>query len=317
MAIYAEISHKSISASATHRKLDLSASLVPALGNQISFSKLVGAANWRNLYLFDVHVNAERTVFPFFDLFDIQDSTAIDFGKVDTDQFGFESSTVFSTTKTASDSTSMLDDLVIGLSKSSLDLFSLSEQQEISTGKNLSESIGLSESIETLLTYRRSFSENTSLLESASVHLTRPESDSFGFSDSHAAYSLKVIAESLSVTDVPVFNVSTFADSVTSLTDNSIISRDPYNFIFSESDGVRSVTGSPTDTVGISESITGFAVTKSLQDYYGLDDFSQVDKSTTGVKTNIVGITDVFELEHLVAVATLNSSLVGNMVLNG
>lgn len=317
MAIYAEISHKSISASVTHRKLDLSASLVPALGNQISFSKLVGAANWRNLYLFDVHVNAERTVFPLFDLFDIQESTTIDFSKVDTDQFGFESSTVFSATKTASDPTSMLDVASFDVTKVAAELVSLSEAQVFSLDKSLSESVGLSESIETLLTYRRSFSEDTSLLESASLHLTRPESDSFGFSDSHAAYSLKVIAESLSVTDVPVFNVSTFADSVTSLTDNSIISRDPYNFIFSESDGVRSVTGSPTDTVGISESITGFAVTKSLQDYYGLDDFSQVDKSTTGVKTNIVGIVDVFEFEHLVAVATLNSSLVGNMVLNG
>ena len=62
MAIYAEISHKSISVSVTHRKLDLSASLVPALDNQISFSKLVGAANWRNLYLFDVHVNAQRAM---------------------------------------------------------------------------------------------------------------------------------------------------------------------------------------------------------------------------------------------------------------
>jgi len=316
MAIYAEISHKSIKASVTHRKLDLSASLVPALGNQISFSKLVGAANWRNLYLFDVHVNAERTVFPFFDLFEIQESTTIDFSKVDADQFGFESSTVFSTTKAASDSTGMLEAASFDVTKVAAELVSLSEAQVFSLDKSFSDSVGFSENVYTLLTYIRSFSHSTSLSDLAALTTTKGLSDNLGFSDSQTFSVGAALSDSSPLSDAMAFGVGTFADSSMSFTDEQVISRNPYNFVFSESGGVLSVTGAPTDTFGVTDSITSVAISTVLQDYYTLDDFAQVEKDVTGVKGNVVGITEVIELDHMITSGLLNKSLVGNMVLN-
>lgn len=316
MAIYAEISHKSIKASVTHRKLDLSASLVPALGNQISFSKLVGAANWRKLYLFDVHVNATRTVFPFYDLFDVQDSTTIDFSKVDTDQFGFESSAAFSTTKIASDSTSVLEAASFDVTKVAAELVSLSEAQVFSLDKSLSETVGFSENVETLLTYIRSFSHSTSFSDITTLATTKGLSESLGFSESQTFSVGAELADSSSLSDAMTFDVGAFADSSVSFTDQQVISRSPYNFVFSESGGVLSVTGAPTDTFGVTDSITSVAISAVLQDYYTLDDFAQVEKDVTGVKSNVVGMTEVIELDHMITSALLNKSLVGNMVLN-
>ena len=74
MAIKATVSFKTIQATVSHRKLSLDASLVPELGNQISFSKLTAVANWKNLYLHDVHVNAERTIYTFNDQYSLADS---------------------------------------------------------------------------------------------------------------------------------------------------------------------------------------------------------------------------------------------------
>jgi hypothetical protein len=316
MAIYAEISHKSIRASVTHRKLDLSASLVPALGNQISFSKLVGTANWRNLYMFDVHVNAERTIFPLYDLFEIQESTIIDFSKVNADQFGFVSSPVFSTTKAASDSTSMLDVASFDVTKVAAELVSLSEAQVFSLDKSLSDSVGFSENVQTLLTYIRSFSHSTSLSDLATLATTKGLSDSLGFSESQTFSVGAELSDSASLSDAMAFDVGAFADSSVSFTDQQLISRDPYNFVFSESGGVLSVTGAPTDTFGVTDSITNVAISAVLQDYYTLDDFAQVEKDVTGVKGNVVGMTEVIEFDHMITSGLLNKSLVGNMVLN-
>ena len=316
MAIHAEISHKSIRASVTHRKLDLSASLVPALGNQISFSKLVGAANWRNLYLFDVHVNAERTVYPLLDLIEIQESTTFDFGKVDADQFGFESSAVFATTKPFGDSTSMLDVTSFDVIKVAAELVSLSEAQVFSLDKSLSDSVGFSENFYTLLTYIRSFSHSTSLSDLTTLATTKGLSDSLGFSDSQTFSVGAALSDSASFSDAMTFDVGAFADSSMSFTDQQVISRSPYNFVFSESGGVLSVTGAPTDTFGVTDSITSVSISAVLQDYYTLDDFAQVEKDVTGVKSNVVGMTEVIEFDHMITSGLLNKSLVGNMVLN-
>jgi hypothetical protein len=227
MAIFASIRHKSIRASAVHRKMDLSATSV----------------NWRNLFLFDVHANAERTIFPLSDEFGFFDAPAFLFGKVVADQFGMHSNPpVFDFTKTSSDQTTLTDALTTEVVKSATDA--------------------------TLLSDAATFS------------------------------SIKVSQSDFALSDQPV------------------MTRQPYNFTFTEVSGVVTVTGEPTDSFGFSDSITGFTVNAVLQDYYTLDDFSQVDKDVTGVKTNIVGMTDVIELDHMITSALLNKALVGNMLLN-
>ena len=66
-------------------------------------------------------------------------------------------------------------------------------------------------------------------------------------------------------------------------------------FTFTQSGDVVTVTGVPEDTFGFSDSNV-FNVNKDLQDTFTLDDFSQVDKHTTGVKTNVYQLTDILSL---------------------
>jgi len=227
MAIFASIRHKSLRASSAHRKMDLSATSV----------------NWQNLFLFDVHVNAEKTIIPINDQFGFFDAPTFLFSKVVADQFSMHSNPpVFDFIKTSSDQTTLTDALTTDVVKSATDA--------------------------TLL------------------------SDAVTFS------SIKVSQSDFALADQPV------------------MTRQPYNFIFTEVSGVVTVTGEPTDSFGFSDSITGFTINTVLQDYYTLDDFSQVDKDVIGVKTNIVGLTDVIELDHMITSALLNKALVGNMVLN-
>ena len=201
------------------------------------------SVNWQNLFLFDVHVNAEKTIIPINDEFGFFDAPTFLFSKVVADQFSMHSNPpVFDFIKTSSDQTTLTDALTTDVVKSATDA--------------------------TLL------------------------SDAVTFS------SIKVSQSDFALADQPV------------------MTRQPYNFIFTEVSGVVTVTGEPTDSFVFSDSITGFTVNTVLQDYYTLDDFSQVDKDVIGVKTNIVGMTDVIELDHMITSALLNKALVGNMVLN-
>jgi len=201
------------------------------------------SVNWQNLFLFDVHVNAEKTIIPINDEFGFFDAPTFLFSKVVADQFSMHSNPpVFDFIKTSSDQTTLTDALTTDVVKSATDA--------------------------TLL------------------------SDAVTFS------SIKVSQSDFALADQPV------------------MTRQPYNFIFTEVAGVVTVTGEPTDSFGFSDSITGFTINTVLQDYYTLDDFSQVDKDVIGVKTNIVGLTDVIELDHMITSALLNKALVGNMVLN-
>lgn len=199
--------------------------------------------NWRNLYLFDVHVNAERTVFPLNDEFGFFDSPTMLFSKALVDQFELESNApVFNFVKASSDATSLLDTL--------------------------------------------------------STDVT------------------KALSDATLLVDAPAFSVNRTSQSNFAMSDNTVMTRQPHNFVFTESSGVVTVTGAPTDNVGVTDNITGFDINTVLQDYYTLDDFAQVEKDVSGVKTNVVGITDTIELDHMITSALLNKAIVGNMLLN-
>jgi hypothetical protein len=221
MAIFAQVRYKSIKASVIHRKLDLSASLIPELGNQIYFSKLVGVANWQNLYLHDVHVNAERTIY----LLD--------------DAYAFLDSAVFVVDKGLSDS------------------FGFSSQAAFTVGKQLT--------------------DTTSLSDLARFDAGKAASDDFSFLDGVA------------------FGVNAERQSSFTTLDQLTVTRQPYNFVFSQSGDVVTVTGEPDDSFTFADGINSFSVSKSLQDFFALDDFAQINKDVEGVKSNVFGLTESLE----------------------
>tara|TARA_R100000951_G_C2632679_1_gene178220 strand:- start:189 stop:1097 length:909 start_codon:yes stop_codon:yes gene_type:complete len=301
MAIFAKIHHKSISASAVHRKMDSSTSIV----------------NWQRLFLHDVHVNPEATIYPLVDLFEVLESTAISFGKLSIDQFGLHTSDpVFAVNKARSDSTSLVESLSTHPNKGASDTLSLSDDQVLAVGKTAEDSFGFTEDVHKLLTYIRSFDDSNLMVDSAAIDIIKPRDDSFGFSDAAATHPNKALSHSTSLSDSPLFDVSTAYQSSTTFSEQTVMTRQPFNFVFTEASGVVTVTGEPTDSSPITESITSFSVSAALQDYFALDDFAQIEKDVEGVKSNVIGMTDSIEFEHQITGALLNKSLVGRMVLN-
>jgi len=301
MAIFAKIHYKSISASAIHRKMDATTSIV----------------NWQKLFLHDVHVNPEATIYPLADIFEILESTAISFGKASIDQFGLHANDpVFAVNKARSDSTSLVESLSTHPNKGESDTFSLPDDQVIAVGKVVADSFGFSEDVHKLLTYIRSFDDSNSMVDSAALSVTTPRADDFGFSDAAATHPNKGLSDSASFLDSQFFGVGAAYESSTTLSEQTVMTRQPFNFVFTETAGVVTVTGEPTDNTPMTDSITSFDVSAALQDFFTLDDFAQIDKDVEGVKSNVFGMTDAIEFEHQITGALLNQSLVGRMVPN-
>lgn len=301
MAIFAKVSHKSIAASTVHRRLDSSTTVI----------------NWQQLFLHDVHVNPEATVYPLSDIFEVTESTAILFEKVSTDQFGMvESDPVFHFEKVSSDTTTLTEALVAHPNKGASDAFTFADSHVASVGKPLTDSFGFTENVHKLLTYIRSFDDSTAIIEQTAIDVSKPRSDSFGFGDFAATHPNKGLSHSTSMADSQTFDVATAYQSSTAMTEQTVMTRQPFNFVFTEASGVVTVTGEPDDSVSMTESITSFDVSAALQDYFALDDFAQVDKDVEGVKSNVFGMIDAIEFEHQITGALLNKSLVGRMVLN-
>jgi len=317
MAIRASVSFKSIVASASHRKLDLNASLLPSLGNQVYFTKMVGVAHWKNLVLDDIHVNAYRSVFSFADSFSFSDSQQLSVDKGVTDAVTLGSlDPVFSVGSGRSDNLNIIDFTIASIGKNLTNNVSFNEAQTFVTGKGINDTLGFSESVHTLLTYIRSFSHAVPMTDSLSLQSGKTATDSITLPDTVALAPNKGLADSSSISDAPAITTSKFLSHPIYLYGSLVATRQPYNFIFSETAGVVSVTGEPTDSLSFSDETPAFNVVTSLQDYFALDDFAQVDKDTVGVKVNVIGLSDQIEFDHIATSSLLNNALIGNMVLN-
>lgn len=317
MAIRATVSFRSVHATATHRNLSIDASLVPALGNQVSFQKLVAVANWKNLYLHDVHVNAERTIYLFDDQFAFNDAAVFAVTKSVSDQVGFLSADpVFVVGKVLSDDFSFSDFARTHAGKVEQDSVSLLDVNTFSVGKLASDNFSFTENVHTLLTFIRQFNSPVSVVDAHTVSFGKATSDNFNFADETTTHPNKGIFDTQSFSESQTFNVGKGILEPAFILDNLTITRQPNNFVFNELSGVVTVTGEPSDSLTVSEDISSFVVSKTLQDFFTLDDFAQIDKNVEGVKTNVIGLTETLEFDHLITSSVLNKSLMGNMVLN-
>ena len=317
MAIRASISFKSIVASASHRKLDLNASLLPSLGNQIYFTKMVGVAHWKNLVLDDIHVNAYRSVFFYADSFSFLESQQFSVNKGIADGLTLGSpDPIFSVSSVKSDNLNIIDSTTASFGKNLANTVSFNEVQTFVTGKVISDTLGFSDSVHTLLTYIRSFSHAVPMTDSLSLQSGKTATDSITLPDTVALSQNKGLSDSASISDAPAITTSKPLSHPIYLYGSLVATRQPYNFTFSDSGSAVTVTGAPTDTVSVADSAPAFNAETTIQDYFTLDDFAQVNKDTTGVKVNVVGLTDVISYDHVVSSALLNRALLGNMVLN-
>ena len=317
MAIRAYVNFKSIVASASHRKLDLNASLLPALGNQVYFTKMFGVANFRSIFLDDIRVNVERTIFFFTSDLSFSDIQQISATKNIIEPLGLLSADPeFNIGKGISNTLNLNDFLRTGVGKGISDSVTLSEGQVFSSIKAVSDSIAFSESVSTLLTFIRGFASFTTMVESVSFDSGKNAVNQINFSEETTTHPSLGKADSVSLIDTHATEVGKLNLEDIPFLDGVVIARQPFNFVFTETSGVVTVTGEPTDAFGFTSGAPIFSIETTLQDFFALDDFAQVDKDTVGVKVNVIGLSDQIEFDHTVTSSLLNNALIGNMVLN-
>lgn len=322
MPITAIVKVRSLTASVNYRRLNLSASLLPELGNQISFRKVTGVVNWKNLYLHDVHVNVERTIYTFADELGFSDSAILLPNKGLGDSLGFLSvDPLFTVGKQLSDLVNIVDSTSQHPNKGVNDPVNLSEAMVFAPVAGRFDSIGFVENVDTLLTFIRTFTsagnDSHTMLDALSMEPNKALDDSFQFSDLASTEPNKGVTDTATLSDSAALNSGlSQQDSVFGL-DLLSVTRQPYNFVFNELNGVVTVTGEPDDSFAMAEEPVIFGASIALQDYYTLDDFAQVDKSVSGVKSNVVSMNESLAFEHYVTGSLLNQSLLGAMVLNG
>jgi len=303
MAIFAQVRHKSIKASVIHRKLDLSASLIPEIGNQIYFSKLVGVANWQNLYLHDVHVNAERTIYVLNDSYAFLDAAVLAVDKSLNDSFGFLSEPpVFTVDKQVSDTFYFSDVTTSHANKGLTDLTAFADSQVFDVNAERQSVFGFGDAASYHPT--KGLIDLVTFSDPQSFDVNRADQSSIAFSESLSSHPNKGADDLFEFSDEQVFGVTARRQSAFAPLDQLTVTRQPYNFVFSQVGDVVTVTGEPDDAFGFADGIRSFSASKSLQDFFALDDFAQINKAVEGVKGNVFGLTEHLESSFVKAIET-------------
>lgn len=311
MAIYASVRYRSLKAGVTHQKLQLSASVRKAavavsqqnvvaeissrqMSAAFSFVKLMALSNWQKLYLHDVHVNAERTIYFFSDSLDFVDAPVMAVGKGLSDQFGFVSdSATLNFGKALQSTLPLIDSTRLSVGATAFDAALFADSQYFDVGKGIADAVSFTENVHTLLTFIRQFSSLVGMAEAISVATNKPQDDNFGFSDLAANHPNKEVSGStVSFADTQTFHANAGPLSGFATFDQMVLTRQPFNFVFTPVGATTSVTGELEDSFGFADTLA-FSGSIGLQDFFALDDFAQVNKDVDGVKNNFLGLSDV------------------------
>ena len=151
------------------------------------------------------------------------------------------------------------------------DSYSFTDQVSMSFGTGVTDAVSFSDQINNIL-FGKGTTSTQSIIDNAILGTGKTRSETIGFTDSEVLSIGKNPSDSLSV-----------AESITE------IERGDFNYTFEGA--ATSVSGSQTSTVGFSDA-PAFSVSATLQSIFTLDDFSQVDKHASGVKTNVYSLSD-------------------------
>lgn len=308
MAIFAEVKHRRVNATVSYRQLVSSASLEKAsihvhttksfaltnyqeLTAFINYQHLYANTNWQRLLLANVKVNAERTIYTFADNYSFTDQATLQVQPNYSDSFGVSDSiNSFAVAKGLSDNQEFSDTAILNIGKAPTDDFTFSDAiNNFGVGKGLSDSQSFQDT--QAFAVEASLSDSFSWQDDAVVSVSTSTSDTFSLTDTPVFTQTKVKTSSTTMQDSVIRGVDrdvtdslTFEDSIGAV-------RNPYSFTFVFGDDSISVSGYPDDDFSLTDTLA-FNTSIAVSDAFGLDDFAQVDKSTTGVKTNLISVTD-------------------------
>jgi hypothetical protein len=105
----------------------------------------------------------------------------------------------------------------------------------------------------------------------------------------------KIRSDSFSLGEILAYGANLAKTDTLGVTEVLTVTRNPFAFEFAFGDGFTNVSGSPDDQFSFTDGQT-FGVSITLQDYFALDDFNQIDKHAGANKTNVYSLQD----EHAV-----------------
>ena len=266
MAIHASVKYRSLKAGVTH-----------------SFARLMAISNWRNLHLHDVHVNAERTIFPL------------------SDSYAFLDSTFFATDKSLSDS------------------FGLLSEPEFTLVKSQTDSFGMGDNAVILLVILRAFAESASVVDTQALSFITEKADNLAVADAASVFISKTESEVANIGEqAAVVVLKPFADS-TSLSDpfarSAIFQR-----VFSDAfvlDDFTDVDAITKDSVAAKNNVIGFADTQTFVTEKTFQD--AVSFAEQSVAAFAKGLSDTTSITESIQITTAStaSSVLNAGALNG
>jgi len=306
MAIRATTNYKALYAGIVHAKLAARARLVKTYSTvknsfialqastvQLTASALTVApfaqANWQNIFLSGIKVNANKTIFTF------------------TDAFSFSQDIVFSAGKNITTPVSFSDDHTFSLDDVRSDSFDCTDYESLYVGAVRSSLLNLSDS--TILEHLPNYISTLYLFDDSLIFsATKQSEDEFDVIESHAFSTVKVAEDDFDFTDSENFVVGKAEeDSYSFVDEQSFVAgkisndefdfgdsfafvRDPYAFTFVDDGLTTTVTGYPDDEFDFNDTPL-FDVSTVLFDAFGFDDTVNADSVDVN-KQNITNIQD-------------------------
>ena len=315
MAIFAEVSSRRLSASATFRKVHADARVpvsVAIVSTQepaadVNFKKLSLDLNFRqlapeilfqSLFLSEVRLNVEQSIFPLFDAFSLGDSPLLNPRLVKIDSFGFA------------------DSEVLEISPVKDDLFSLSEAHTFDIASQLTDSVSLGDIPTFGVTKIRS---DTYLVGDEPVRMVRnPGNIQFNPGVDGSLGIDFPPSDTASLSDAPSLSVSRLLSDAFALDDNNVFE----DLVFSSNkSNVYSLSDAPE--IGFSKSLTDnilLAESPVLGNEPKPGDaqvLSDLPALTTGkVFSDSLSMNEQIVLVNFTASSLVGDNLVGLMLLN-
>lgn len=314
MPVFAEVSFRQLSVSASYRKVHAVARqpvstvvistqepspkvTFQRLVTDLSYRYLTPQLQWKRLFLHDVVLNTEQTVYPLFDTFSLSDQPLLDINLGKSDAFSFGDQSIKGIAPVFDDLFAFSDVQVFGVSSAKSDTFTFADLHAFAVSSSASDSFGVQDA------------PISAVVNPGNIQYS-PDANG----DLSIAFPK---LDSISVQDSPVLGVAKSLSDVFALDDNNDL-----DYAFS---GAKSNVYSLTDlpVIGFSKAITDnilstdsavFGIDPAFTDSSALADSPAL--STGKVFSDSTSLSEQIVLVNYSSSSVLGDNLVGLMLLN-
>ena len=310
MAIYAEVSFRQLSVSASYRQIHAAASLPVAAvvietqspSTEVSFQNLFLSVShqlltpqltWQNLFVSDVVLNAEKTITIFTDELGFGDAPVFSLATSLDEAFAFSDISALNLDSQRLDNFPLSDASSLQFTSAQSDTFGFGDSQVLSVDKALSDEAGISDVFARVFAFARSFSDSSAIDDQFSFSSSKVEGHLFGFSDASVLSVTKGESEAVSVTEIAVKTASKAPiDAALISEDNLILSTPQSGFSFEvQSDGDLAISGLLSESV-IHQDTPSVTLERAFSDAFTMDEAANVGLGYLFDKSNIYTMTD-------------------------